>query len=148
MIKIRLARGGRKNVPFYRIVATNSTSPRDSKFLEKLGTFNPLANDSDEKKIVINKDRIEHWLSVGAIPSERVAKFLIALGVKGAAKHKPDFTPKKKGEGLKKKALEKVKAAAEAAQAAADAAKAEAEAAKAAVATEVAASEPASEAAA
>ncbi len=120
MIKIRLARGGRKNVPFYRIVATNSTSPRDSKFLEKLGTYNPLANDTDEKKIVINKDRIEHWLSVGAIPSERVAKFLIALGVKGAAKHKPDFTPKKTGEGLKKKALGKVKAAAEAAAKAAE----------------------------
>lgn len=124
MIKLRLARGGRKNVPFYRIVATNSTSPRDSKFLEKLGTFNPLANDSDEKKIVIDKERIEHWLSVGAIPSERVAKFLISLGVKGAEKHKPNFKPKNKGEGLKKKALEKVKAAAEAAEAAAAEAKA------------------------
>jgi len=122
MIKIRLARGGRKNLPFYRIVATNSTSPRDSKFLEKLGTYNPLADDSNEKKIVINKDRVEHWLSVGAIPSERVAKFLISLGVKGAAKHKPDFTPKKKGEGLKKKALEKVKAANEAAAAEAESA--------------------------
>ena len=124
MIKIRLARGGRKNVPFYRIVATNSTSPRDSKFLEKLGTYNPLADDSNEKKLVIDKERVEHWLSVGAIPSERVAKFLIALGVKGAAKHKPDFTPKKKGDGLKKKALEKVKAANEAAAAAQEAAKA------------------------
>ena len=142
MIKIRLARGGRKNVPFYRIVATNSTSPRDSKFLEKLGTYNPLANDADEKKIVINKDRIEHWLAVGATPSERVAKFLIALGVKGATKHKPNFTPKKTGEGLKKKALEKAKAAAEAAAEAA--AKAEAEAA----AVAAAAIEPAPEAAA
>lgn len=123
MIKLRLARGGRKNVPFYRIIATNSTSPRDSKFLEKLGTFNPLANDSDEKKLVVDKERIEYWLSVGAIPSERVAKFLIALGVKGAEKHKPNFKPKQKGEGLKKKALEKVKAA-EAAAAEAAAAKA------------------------
>ncbi len=132
MIKIRLARGGRKNVPFYRIVATNSTSPRDSKFLEKLGTYNPLANDSDEKKIVIDKERIEHWLSVGAVPSERVAKFLIALGVKGAAKHKPDFKPKKTGDNLKKKALEKIKLATEAAAAAAE--KAEAETAKVAAA--------------
>ncbi len=123
MIKLRLARGGRKNVPFYRIIATNSTSPRDSKFLEKLGTFNPLANDSDEKKLVIDKERIEYWLSVGAIPSERVAKFLLCLGVKGAEKHKPNFKPKQKGEGLKKKALEKVKAA-EAAAAEAAAAKA------------------------
>lgn len=137
MIKIRLARGGRKNVPFYRIVATNNTSPRDSKFLEKLGTYNPLADDANERKLVIDKERVEHWLSVGAIPSERVAKFLIALGVKGAAKHKPDFTPKKKGEGLKKKALEKVKAANEAAAAAEEAAKAaEAEAANAAATPE------------
>ncbi len=113
MIKIRLSRGGRKNVPFYRFVATNSTSPRDSKFLEKLGTYNPLANDSDEKRIVINKERVEHWLSVGAKPSERVAKFLIELGVKGAQKYKPDFKPKQKGSNLKKKALEKVKAAQE-----------------------------------
>jgi small subunit ribosomal protein S16 len=138
MIKIRLSRGGRKNVPFYRFVATNSTSPRDSKFLEKLGTYNPLANDSDEKKIIINKERVEHWLSVGAQPTERVAKFLIALGVKGAEKHKPNFKPKKKGDSLKKKALEKLKAAKEAA----DAAKAEEASAaeSAAPATEAAAS--------
>ncbi len=128
MLKIRLARGGRKNVPFYRIVATNSTSPRDSKFLEKLGTYNPLANDADEKKIVINKERVEHWLSVGAKPTDRVALFLTKLGCKGADKYKPEFTPRKKGEGAKKKALEKMKAEAEAAEAA----KAEAEAAKAA----------------
>ena len=105
-IKIRLSLGGRKNLPFYSIVATNSTSPRDSKFLEKLGTFNPLLNKDDEKRIVINKERAEYWLSVGAIPSERVASFLIALGVQGANKHKPKFTPKAKGTGAKKKALE------------------------------------------
>ncbi len=143
MIKIRLARGGRKNVPFYRFVATNSTSPRDSKFLEKLGTYNPLANDSDEKKIVINKDRIEHWLSVGAQPTERVAKFLIALGVKGAAKYKPEFTPKKKGDNLKKKGLEKLKLANEAAEAAS--AKAAEEAAAAAAPAPAAAAEAAAE---
>jgi small subunit ribosomal protein S16 len=119
MLKIRLARGGRKAVPFYRIVATNSTSPRDSKFLEKLGTYNPLANDSDEKKLVIDKERVEYWLSVGAKPSERVALFLIKLGCKGADKYKPSFTSRKKGEGAKKKALEKMKAAQEAAEAAA-----------------------------
>ncbi len=120
MLKIRLARGGRKKVPFYRIVATNSTSPRDSKFLEKLGTYNPLANDTDEKKLVINKERVEHWLAVGAKPTERVALFLNKLGVKGAAKYKPEFKPRKKGEGAKKKALEKM--AAEAAEAEAKAA--------------------------
>ncbi len=109
MIKIRLSRGGRKNLPFYRIVATNSTSPRDSKFLEKLGTYNPLLDDVNEKRVVIDKERVEYWLSVGAKPTDKVAKFLIALGCKGAQKYKPSFTPKKKGENLKKKALEKLK---------------------------------------
>lgn len=121
MIKIRLSRGGRKNVPFYRILATNSTSPRDSKFLEKLGTYNPLLGDSDEKRVTINKERVEHWLSVGARPTEKVAKFLINLGVKGAEKYKPTFEPKAKGSNLKKKAAEKLakekEAAAEAAAA-------------------------------
>lgn len=123
MIKIRLSRGGRKNVPFYRILATNSTSPRDSKFLEKLGTYNPLLGDTDEKRVTIDKERVEYWLSVGAQPTEKVAKFLINLGVKGAEKHKPDFAPKAKGSNLKKKAADKLakekEAAAEAAAAAA-----------------------------
>lgn len=108
MLKIRLSRGGRKSVPFYRILVTNITSPRDSKFLEKLGTFNPLLLDNDEKRVVINKERVEYWLSVGAQPSEKVAKFLISLGVKGAEKYKPKFKPKAKGSNLKKKAKEKL----------------------------------------
>ena len=112
MLKIRLSRGGRTGVPFYRILVTNSTSPRDSKFLEKLGTYNPLVSD-DEKKISINKERIEYWLSVGAQPTERVASFLIKLGVKGSEVYKPKFEPKVKGSNLKKKALEKVKKEAE-----------------------------------
>ncbi len=118
MLKIRLSRKGRKNLPFYHILATNSTSPRDSKFLEKLGTYNPLLEESQEKRVTINKERIEYWLSVGAQPTEKVAKFLINLGVKGAEKYKPDFKSKAKGTGLKKKAAEKAakeKAALEAA---------------------------------
>ena len=115
-IKIRLSRGGRKNLPFYSIVATNSTSPRDSKFLEKLGTFNPLLKGDSATRVVLNKERVEYWLSVGAQPSERVAIFLIHLGVKGAEKYKPTFTPKAKGTGAKKKALEII-AKAEAAKA-------------------------------
>lgn len=126
MLKIRLSRGGRKNAAFYRFVITNATSPRDSKFLEKVGTFNPLLADDNAQRVVLDKERIEHWLSVGAQPSERVAKFLIALGVKGAEKYKPNFKPKAKGSNLKKKALEKQKkeeeAKAEAAAAAAAAA--------------------------
>ena len=108
MIKIRLSRGGRTNLPYYRILATNSTSPRDSKFLEKLGTYNPLLGDTDEKRVTIDKERAESWLSVGAQPTEKVAKFLINLGVKGAEKYKPDFKPKAKGSNLKKKAQEKL----------------------------------------
>ncbi len=116
-IKIRLSRGGRKNLPFYSIVATNSTSPRDSKFLEKIGTFNPLLKKDDSSRVTLKKERAEYWLSVGAQPSERVANFLINLAVKGAEKYKPNFTPKTKGTGAKKKALEamaKAKAAEEA----------------------------------
>ena len=118
-IKIRLSRGGRKNLPFYSIVATNSTSPRDSKFLEKLGTYDPLLESDNAQKITLKKERIEYWLSVGAKPSERVAGFLVSLGVKGAEKYKPTFTPKVKGTGAKKKALEIAAKAKEAAEAAA-----------------------------
>lgn len=140
MLKIRLSRGGRKNLPFYRIIVTNSTSPRDSKFLEKVGTYNPLLEDSKENRVTINKERIEHWLSVGAQPSERVSGFLIALGVKGAEKYKPGFAPKAKGSNLKKKALDKVKKENEAKEAAI------AEAAKAAEAKAAAENAPAEEA--
>jgi small subunit ribosomal protein S16 len=126
MIKIRLARGGRKALPFYRVVVTNSTSPRDSKFIEKLGIFNPLLEKSDENRLVLDKAKIEHWLSVGAKPTEKLAKFFIELGIKGAEKHKPTYAPKAKGSNLKKKAAEKLakeKEAQEAAIAEAKAAK-------------------------
>lgn len=130
MLKIRLSRGGRKALPFYRILVTNITSPRDSKFLEKIGTHNPLLANDDANRTTINKERAEYWLSVGAQPTEKVAKFLIALGVKGAEKYAPTYEPKAKGVGLKKKALEKLAKEKEAAAEAAEAAKAEAEAAK------------------
>jgi small subunit ribosomal protein S16 len=108
MIKLRLSRGGRKNLPFYQILATNSTSPRDSKFLEKIGTYNPILVDNNTQKLVVDKERAEYWLSVGAQPTEKVAKFLINLGVKGAEKYKPNFIAKAKGSNLKKKAQEKL----------------------------------------
>lgn len=128
MLKIRLSRGGRTNLPFYRILVTNSTSPRDSKFLEKIGTYNPLLDDNKENRITVDKERAEYWLSVGAQPTEKVAKFLIALGVKGAEKYKPDFKPKAKGSNLKKKAAAKLAKEKEAAAEAAAAASAAAEA--------------------
>lgn len=95
-VKIRLARFGRHKVPFYHVVIADSRSRRDSKFIEKIGTFNPLLEDDNKEKIVIKKDRAEYWLSVGAIPTERTAILLIKSGVKGAEKYKPVFTPKQK----------------------------------------------------
>jgi len=109
MLKIRLARGGRKKVPYYRILVTEVTSPRDSNFIEKLGTYNPLLSKDNESRITIKKDRVEYWISVGAQPTEKVAKFLIDLGVKGAEKYAPKYKLKDKGTNLKKKALEKLK---------------------------------------
>lgn len=131
MLKIRLARGGRKKLPYYRIVVSENTSPRDSKFIEKVGTYNPLLEKTNENRVTVVKDRVEYWLSVGAQPTEKVAKFLRELGCKGAEKHQPSFKPKQKGEGLKRKALEKLEAEAEAKREAEAEAKAAEEAKKA-----------------
>lgn len=81
-MKIRLARGGSKKRPFYSIVATDARMPRDGRFLEKLGTYNPLLAKDDEKRVVMNLDRINHWLSQGAQPTDRVARFLEAAGAR------------------------------------------------------------------
>ncbi|MES2215180.1 MAG: 30S ribosomal protein S16 [Pseudomonadota bacterium] len=80
-VKIRLARGGAKKKPYYRVVVANATAPRDGDFLEKVGTYNPLLNKADENRITLKVDRIEYWLSQGAKPTDRVAKFLEAAGV-------------------------------------------------------------------
>ena len=102
-MKIRLARGGSKKRPFYSIVATDSRMPRDGRFLEKLGTYNPLLAKDDEKRVVMNMERVQHWLSEGAQPTDRVARFLDEAGVvKREARNNPDKA--KPG----KKALERV----------------------------------------
>ncbi len=75
-VKIRLARHGRKKRPFYKIVVANSLSPRDGKFKEKLGTYNPLLERNDPERVTINKERLQYWLSVGAQPTERIQKFI------------------------------------------------------------------------
>jgi len=80
-VRIRLSRGGTKKRPFYRIVATNSRNPRDGRFLEKLGTYNPLLPSDHPERIVLREDRIRYWLSTGAQPSDRVARFLDAAGI-------------------------------------------------------------------
>ena len=93
-MKIRLARGGSKKRPFYSIVATDSRMPRDGRFLEKLGTYNPLLAKDDEKRVVMNMERVQHWLSQGAQPTDRVARFLEAAG----ARPKAERANLKKGE--------------------------------------------------
>ena len=80
-MKIRLARGGSKKRPFYSIVATDSRMPRDGRFIEKLGTYNPLLAKDDEKRVVMNLDRIKELLATGAQPTDRVARFLESAGV-------------------------------------------------------------------
>ena len=92
--KIRLTRLGRKKVPYYHIVVADSNAPRDGKFIEKVGTYNPLVDN--EKQVSLNKERLEYWLSVGAIPTTRVAIILNKSNIKGAEKYKPVFVPKQK----------------------------------------------------
>lgn len=81
MLRIRLARGGAKKKPFYSIVVANARSPRDGAFIEKLGYYDPFLEHSDPKRVVLNEERIKHWLSVGAQPSERVELFLSRAGL-------------------------------------------------------------------
>ena len=80
-MKIRLARGGAKKRPFYRIVAADSRMPRDGRFIEKLGTYNPLLPKDDEDRVRMNVDRIRYWLDRGAKPTDRISRFLEAAGI-------------------------------------------------------------------
>lgn len=79
-VKIRLTRLGAKKKPFYRVVIANSTAPRDGKFIEIVGTYNPMLSKENSERVKLNKERINHWLSVGAQPTERVAKLIKISG--------------------------------------------------------------------
>ena len=125
--KIRLARGGSKKRPFYRIVVADERAPRDGNFIEKIGNFNPMVPKDHKERVVISKERAEHWLKVGAQPTERMQRILSDLGMMEA----PKVTEKTKKHLPKKKAQERVKAKEEAALKAEEDAKAAAEAAKA-----------------
>jgi small subunit ribosomal protein S16 len=107
MLKIRLSRGGTKKRPFYQIVVADSRNPRDGKFIEKLGYFNPLLPKSKPERLSLESERITHWIKMGAQPTLRVAKFL------GAANLAP--VPEKRNNPIKalpkKKAQERLKAA-------------------------------------
>ncbi|UZD90490.1 30S ribosomal protein S16 [Cognatishimia activa] len=117
-MKIRLARGGSKKRPFYRIVAADSRMPRDGRFIEKLGTYNPLLPKDSEERVKMNLERIEYWVGQGAQVTDRVARFLEAAGVNAKTERN---NPKKAepGQKAKDRAEEKAAKAAEAAEAAA-----------------------------
>lgn len=125
--KIRLARGGSKKRPFYRIVIADERAPRDGNFIEKIGNFNPMVPKDHKERVVISKERAEHWLKVGAQPTDRVQRILADLGMMEA----PKITEKSKKHLPKAKAQERIKAKEEAAIKAEEEAKAAAEAAKA-----------------
>jgi small subunit ribosomal protein S16 len=116
-ISMRLSRGGSKKRPYYRIVIADARSPRDGKFIEKIGTYNPLLAKDDEKRVVLDADRAKHWLSVGAQPTDRVLRFLDVAGVKErTARNNPNKG--KPGEKATERAEERATKAAEAAAAA------------------------------
>jgi small subunit ribosomal protein S16 len=111
-LKIRLARGGAKKRPYYRIVVAEATAPRDGRFIEKVGSYNPLLPKDHADRVTIVEDRVKHWLSVGAQPTDRVLRFLDARGL---AKRPERNNPKKAEPGTKAKerAEEKAKKSAE-----------------------------------
>jgi len=127
---IRLSRGGSKKRPYYKIVVTDSRSPRDGRFIERIGSFNPLLAKDDANRVVLDADRAKHWVSVGAQPTDRVARFLDAAGIKErTARNNPEkAVPGKKA---KERAEDKAAKLAEAAEAEAAAKAAAEEAAKA-----------------
>ena len=106
-VRIRLARGGAKKRPFYSIVIADSRSPRDGRFIEKVGTYNPMLERSHADRVTLKEDRVRHWLGVGAQPSERVARF---LGDAGIIEKRPVPNQPKKSQP-KAKAQEREKAA-------------------------------------
>ena len=128
MLKIRLARGGAKKRPYYQIVVADSHSPRDGRFSEKVGTYNPLLKKDDPQRVTLKLERLQDWIAKGAQPTDRVARFLAAEGlVKWAPGSNP--TKAKPGKKAEERAAERAQREADAAQAAADAAAAAAEAA-------------------
>lgn len=81
-LKIRLTRAGAKKRPFYKIIVADARAPRDGRFIEKLGTFDPMVPKDSEKRLVFDAERMKHWLSVGAQPTDRVLRFLAAAGIR------------------------------------------------------------------
>ena len=115
-LSMRLSRGGSKKRPYYRIVIADARSPRDGKFIEKIGTYNPLLAKDDAKRVVLDTERAKHWLTVGAQPTDRVARFFDAAGIKErAARSNPNKGVP--GDKAKERAEERATKLAEAAEA-------------------------------
>lgn len=134
-VRIRLSRGGSKKRPFFRIVAADSRAPRDGRFIERLGSYNPLLPQDHAERLVVNQERVKHWLSVGALPTERLEKLFSTLGLVAAPAIREQTKkplPKAKAQERIKEKEEKAKAAVEAEKAAKEAEKAAREAEKAA----------------
>src|SRR6187399_945003 len=122
-VAIRLSRGGSKKRPYYRIVVSNSRSARDGKYLEQIGTYNPLLAKDDTNRVKLDEDRARYWLGVGAQATDRVARFLDAAGVKErAARNNPNKA--EPGEKAKERLEERAAKAAAAEEAAKEAANA------------------------
>ena len=121
-MKIRLARGGSKKRPFYRIVAADSRMPRDGRFIEKLGTYNPLLPKDSEERVKMDMERVQYWLDQGAQPTDRIARMLEAAGVREKTeRNNPNKgTPGKKAQDRAEEKASKAAAAAEAANAPAE----------------------------
>ena len=114
-LKIRLSRGGAKKRPFYRIVVADSRSPRDGRFIERLGTYNPMIAKDKDDRVILKEDRIKYWLSQGAKPSDRVARFLGKVDIISL----PERFEQTKQHLPRAKTLERLKEAEEAEKAAA-----------------------------
>ncbi len=117
-LRIRLSRGGAKKRPFYRVVVADSRSPRDGRFIERIGSYNPMLAKDDANRVSINEERAKYWLGVGARPSDRVLRF---LGEMGLTDKRPVPENQTKKNQPKPKTLERMQEKEEAAKAAAEA---------------------------
>lgn len=106
-LKIRLARAGSKKRPFYRIVIAEATAPRDGRFVEKVGTYNPMLSQDSDVRVVLVEDRIRHWLSVGAQPTDRVARFLGKANIIPMPEYRPSPIKSAPGKKAQERAKEK-----------------------------------------
>ena len=139
-LAMRLSRGGSKKRPYYKIIVADSRSPRDGKFIERIGSYNPLLPKDSAERIILDADRAKHWLAAGAQPSDRVARFLDAAGVQ-ERKVKVNMTKGEPGQKAKDRVEDRAKKATEAEEAAAAAAAAPAPEPEPEVVEEVAAEE-------